>query len=98
MIQVLEQSQRRWRVGYTSASLASLQAAVSHGLGISLLPARAVLPTHTLLGPDMHLPEVTTIEVSLHIKPGASPIAQALGSRLSVLLDSGHIGYTSRTK
>ena len=87
MMQALDQSERRWRIGYSSASLASLQAAVSNGLGISLLPARAVLPTHRVLSSEVRLPEVKTVEVSLHIRAGASPLAQALGERLSALLD-----------
>lgn len=88
MIQALDQARRRWRIGYSSASLASIQSAVAAGLGVSLIPARAVLRTHQILGAKARLPDVKTVEISLHVKAGASPLAKALGERLRALLDA----------
>ncbi|MDF0733118.1 LysR substrate-binding domain-containing protein [Pseudomonas entomophila] len=43
-VRCLEAAGRPWRIAFASQSLASIQAAVSAGLGVSLLPASAVLP------------------------------------------------------
>lgn len=40
MTEALDGLGRRWRIAYVSASLASLQGAVSAGIGVSLLPKR----------------------------------------------------------
>ena len=40
MTEALDGLGRRWRIAYISASLASLQGAVSAGIGVSLLPKR----------------------------------------------------------
>lgn len=45
-IHALETSQRRWRVAFGSQSLTGIQAAVSSGLGITVLPTTALLPDH----------------------------------------------------
>lgn len=49
IVHALESSGRRWRVAFASQSLVGIQAAVSAGLGISLLPASAMLADHRLL-------------------------------------------------
>jgi DNA-binding transcriptional LysR family regulator len=47
-IRSLDKAQRRWRIAFGSHSLTGIQAAVSSGLGISVLPTTAVLPEHRL--------------------------------------------------
>lgn len=47
-IRSLDHAQRRWRIAFGSHSLTGIQAAVSSGLGISVLPTTAVLPDHRL--------------------------------------------------
>lgn len=49
-IHALEAKGRRWRVAYGSHSLAGVQAAVSSGLGMTILPRNAVLADHRELG------------------------------------------------
>lgn len=49
IVHALESSGRRWRVAFASQSLVGIQAAVSAGLGISLLPTSAMLADHRLL-------------------------------------------------
>ncbi|AZP66088.1 LysR family transcriptional regulator [Pseudomonas aeruginosa] len=58
MIHALESIGRRWRIGYSSASLASLVAAVGAGLGVSLLPLGCVGPEHRLLGAQAGFPPI----------------------------------------
>jgi DNA-binding transcriptional LysR family regulator len=45
-IRSLDRAHRRWRIAFGSQSLTGIQAAVSSGLGISVLPTSAVLPEH----------------------------------------------------
>jgi DNA-binding transcriptional LysR family regulator len=47
-IRSLDKAQRRWRIAFGSHSLTGIQAAVSSGLGISVLPTTAVLPEHRI--------------------------------------------------
>ncbi|WP_397448829.1 LysR substrate-binding domain-containing protein [Pseudomonas sp. NA-150] len=49
IIHALESAGRPWRIAFSSQSLSGIQAAVSANLGISLIPASAVLPSHRLL-------------------------------------------------
>ncbi|KQS72723.1 LysR family transcriptional regulator [Rhizobium sp. Leaf371] len=50
-MRAVERSGRRWRIAYTSQGLMGVQAAVASGLGVSLVPANAVLPDHRRLTP-----------------------------------------------
>jgi DNA-binding transcriptional LysR family regulator len=54
---------RRWRVAYVSASLASLQGAVSAGIGVSLLPKRLMPADQVAL---TQWPRVAPVELALH--------------------------------
>ncbi|MCE9971062.1 LysR substrate-binding domain-containing protein, partial [Aeromonas salmonicida] len=54
----------RWRIAYVSASLASLQGAVSAGIGVSLLPRRLLQPDQRELS---HWPAVAPVELALHL-------------------------------
>src|SRR5215468_9861312 len=49
-IHALEAAGRTWHVAYTSPNLSGIQAAVSAGLGVSILPDVAHLPDHRVLG------------------------------------------------
>lgn len=71
IVHALESSGRSWRVAFASQSLVGIQAAVSAGLGISLLPASAMLADHRLL----------TVEEGFAPVP-ASELALISGSRL----------------
>ena len=41
-IETMQRSRRRWRIAYTGSSMASVQAAVRAGLGLSILPQSSV--------------------------------------------------------
>lgn len=61
-IRLLDAAQRRWRVVFGSHSLTGIQAAVASGLGITVLPTRALLPEHQLCA---GLPELPDSELAI---------------------------------
>lgn len=61
-VRALDKANRRWRVAFGSHSLTGIQAAVSSGLGISVLPSTAVLDDHRLC---TGLPELPASELAL---------------------------------
>jgi DNA-binding transcriptional LysR family regulator len=65
IVHALESSGRRWRVAFASQSLVGIQAAVSAGLGISLLPASAMLADHRLLSVEEGFAAVPPSELAL---------------------------------
>lgn len=73
-----------WRIAYVSGSLASLQGAVSAGIGVSLLPARLLQPDQVVLA---HWPTVRSVELALHQGPGTSEHLARLGEALIALCD-----------
>lgn len=89
MVAALEAGGRRWRISYTSSSLASIQAAVADGLGVSLLPSRVVNDRHRIVKPKDGLPAIETMEIALHHRPEASPLVIALASDLAKLIGEG---------
>lgn len=83
MFQALDAKQRRWRIAYSSGSLASLQAAVADGLGASLLPMRAVRAGHRVLDAGDGLPAMRPLRLALHHRNEASATVLALVERLA---------------
>ncbi|MNQ55339.1 Hydrogen peroxide-inducible protein activator [compost metagenome] len=73
-----------WRIAYVSASLASLQGAVSAGIGVSLLPARLLQPDQVEL---THWPSVRPVELALHLGAGSSESLARLCEALIALCD-----------
>lgn len=73
----------RWRVSYSSASLAALAAASAAGLGVTLLPASCRLPGHRILGAAQGLPEITDFELALYYRDTAPAAAIVLAERLA---------------
>jgi len=65
IVHALESSGRRWRVAFASQSLVGIQAAVSAGLGISLLPASAMRADHRLLSAEEGFASVPASELAL---------------------------------
>ncbi|WP_223554944.1 LysR substrate-binding domain-containing protein [Pseudomonas sp. BF-R-01] len=66
-IRLLDVAQRPWRVAFGSHSLTGIQAAVASGLGVSVLPASAVLPEHRVCS---DLPELPPTELALISREG----------------------------
>ncbi|WP_312496296.1 LysR family transcriptional regulator [Pseudomonas cremoris] len=69
-IRTLDKARRSWRVAFGSHSLTGIQAAVASGLGISILPMSAVLPSHRICH---ELPPVPPSELALI--SGAQPLS-----------------------
>lgn len=61
-IRTLDKARRSWRVAFGSHSLTGIQAAVTSGLGVSILPKSAVLPSHRIC---TELPPVPSSELAL---------------------------------
>ncbi|MCY1409302.1 HTH-type transcriptional regulator YofA [compost metagenome] len=88
MLHHLEVGGWRWRIGYSSASLASVCAAVAAGLGISLLPARVVTADHAVLGKGSGLPDVQGVRLALYVRSGLGAPGVALQDQLLVLCEN----------
>lgn len=69
-IEALDGQRRRWRIAYTSQSLAGNQAAVRAGLGITILPKEMVPQGLQILGAEHGLPDLDDTEVALLTAPG----------------------------
>lgn len=88
MLHHLEVGGWRWRIGYSSASLASVCSAVAAGLGISLLPVRVVGSGHRVLDAASGLPDIQGVRLALYGSSGLSRAGKALESQLLVLCES----------
>lgn len=82
MIHAIESAGRAWHIAYTSPNLLGIQAAVSVGLGISILPKVAILPDHRVLRPADGFPPMTSTEIALVAAPNASPATRHLADML----------------
>ncbi len=87
LIAAVETLDRRWRISFTSSSLSGIQEAVADGMGISLLPARAVTRAHRVLGVRQGLPVLDSFEIALLHRPAAEPMVLELASEFVRLLD-----------
>jgi DNA-binding transcriptional LysR family regulator len=82
-IHLLEAAGRAWRVAYTSPNLSGIQAAVSVGLGVSILSDVAVLADHRVLGTKEGFPKLSNTEMALVVRPDASPATRRLADLLA---------------
>jgi DNA-binding transcriptional LysR family regulator len=89
MTNALDALGRRWHIVYTSSSLASLQSAITDGLGIGLLPARTALPSHRILPPASGLPAIDTMEIAIHHRHDAPELVRQIAASLARLVDAG---------
>ncbi|MBO4970573.1 MAG: hypothetical protein J6D43_21330, partial [Pseudomonas sp.] len=72
----------RWRINYSSASLASVCAAVAAGLGISLLPLRVISPEHRVIDAGSGLPDIQGVFLALYGQNGLSHAGKLLQCQL----------------
>lgn len=86
MIAALESIGRRWHISFTSSSLSGIQSAIADGMGIGLLPSRAVTAEHAVLPKNTGLPSVDVFEVALLHRPAADPMVKELARVLSKVL------------
>jgi len=82
MIHAAEAAGRAWHMAYTSPSLAGIQAAVSAGIGVSILPEVAILPEPRVLKSKDGFPAITNTEVVLVTAANASPATRRLAELL----------------
>ncbi len=82
MIHAAEAAGRAWHMAYTSPSLLGIQAAVSVGIGVSILPEVAILPEHRVLKTEDGFPVITNTEVVLVAAANASPATRRLAELL----------------
>jgi DNA-binding transcriptional LysR family regulator len=80
---------RKWRVAYTSTSLAGSLSAVSAGLGITVLPREMVPASLTAITRDHALPMLHDTEIALIEAPGLSETAHRLAQHIVSALEMG---------
>jgi DNA-binding transcriptional LysR family regulator len=83
MIHAVESAGRAWHIAYTSPNLAGIQAAVSVGLGVSILPEVAILPKHRVLKRSDGFPPITNTEIALVAAADPSPATRRLAEVLT---------------
>jgi len=81
-IHALEASGRAWHIAYTSPNFANIQAAVSAGLGVSILPDVGILADHRVLKAKDGFAPVANTELALLAAPDAGPAARRLADLL----------------
>jgi len=88
-IHALEAAGRAWYIAYTSPNFYGIQAAVSVGLGISILPQAAILADHRVLGAKEGFARVPNTELALLAAPDASPATRRLADVLADFCTAG---------
>ncbi|MCA8429339.1 LysR family transcriptional regulator [Burkholderia cepacia] len=91
-VYALKKAGIRWRVGFESPSLTGIQAAVSAGLAVGVLPRSAVLPSHRILSSSDKLPDLPGTELALIAKVNPvsfeqRPLVIFLCSEIEKILD-----------
>jgi DNA-binding transcriptional LysR family regulator len=82
LIHAIETAGRTWHIAYTSPNLTGIQAALSAGLGVSVLPDVAILPEHRVIS-DTGFPPITNTELALVAAANASPATRHLADVLA---------------
>jgi DNA-binding transcriptional LysR family regulator len=88
-IHALEAAGRTWRIAYSSPNFSGIQAAVSVGFGVSILPQAAILAEHRALGPKDGFPRVPNSELALMAASEASPAVRRLADVLADFCAAG---------
>jgi DNA-binding transcriptional LysR family regulator len=88
-IDALDATGRKWRIAYTSTSLAGSQSAVNAGLGITVLPREMVPPYLTPITENPDLPPLYETEIALVEAPGLSETAHRLAQHIVAALERG---------
>jgi DNA-binding transcriptional LysR family regulator len=75
-----------------------IQAAVSAGLGVSILPETALLPGHRTLGAKDRFPRVSDTEMALVTAPDSSPATRCLAEALADFCSAAELRAHSTAK
>jgi DNA-binding transcriptional LysR family regulator len=89
MIHAAESAGRAWHMAYVSPSLAGIQAGVTAGIGVSILPEVAILPEHRVLKSKDGFPAITDTEVALVAAANPSPATRRLAELLRDFCSAG---------
>jgi DNA-binding transcriptional LysR family regulator len=84
-IDVLQASERQWRIVYTSPSLSGVRAAALAGLAITPLPQSALGVGLKALGPNDGVPSLPDLQFAVFVRPRAGTAAAALAAALEEL-------------
>jgi len=95
-IHALEAAARPWHVAYTSPNLPGIQAAVSAGLGVSILPDVAILDGHRVLGRRDGFPPIPNTELALVVAPDATAATRRLADLLAEFCNAQARGTRKR--
>ena len=76
-------------LGRVEAVLPGIQAAVSVGLGVSVLPEVAILPDHQIIDKAHGFLPITNTEVGLVVADGASPACREMADVLAQFYRDG---------
>jgi len=90
MIHAIEAAGRTWHIAYTSPNLPGIQAAVSVGLGVSILPEIAILSDHRVLRAADGFARITNTELALVAAADASPSTLRLAEVLAEFCSTMH--------
>ena len=82
MIHALETAGRPWRIAFWSPNLSGVHAALSAGLGLSLLPDGVILPDLKVVEPARGFPTITNTEIALVAAANATPATLRLAEML----------------
>ncbi|MFN3688648.1 LysR substrate-binding domain-containing protein [Salinarimonas sp.] len=82
-LETLEAAGRRWRVAFSSKQFALLEAAISAGEAVGVLPARVVPSIFRRLGADHGLPELPSAEIVIKIGAQAPRMAHRLAAAIA---------------
>jgi DNA-binding transcriptional LysR family regulator len=82
-IHALETAGRAWHIAYSSPNFTGIQAAVSAGLGVSILPDVSLLADHRVLQRKDGFPAIPNTELALVAAPDASPATRRLADLLA---------------
>lgn len=91
MIHALEAMGRNWRIRFTSSSLAGIQEAVASGLGISLLPPRALTPAHRALSTEQGFAPIHSFEIAIYYRSSADALVHQLAQVLEQVVDHANL-------
>jgi DNA-binding transcriptional LysR family regulator len=81
-IHALESRGRAWRISYTCPNFAGIQAAVSAGLGVSILPESGLLADHRILTRKNGFPAIPDTELALVVARDTSRATRHLAELL----------------
>jgi DNA-binding transcriptional LysR family regulator len=81
-LDALDAARQRWRIAYTSGSLAGIHSAVAAGLAVTCLAAATVPAGLRLLGRADGMPALPTVEIALRRAARMTPAAAALAHHL----------------